>query len=97
MRNNKEARGRAQTQMTRAAREEIDLSQRLAFSPREAGVALGRSATTVYRLIYRGLLKPVANGGRLMISRVELDRYLGTATEYNPQRKAGSGADENGG
>jgi excisionase family DNA binding protein len=78
----------------RAARKPIDLNQRLALSPSEVGAALGRSATTIYRLIYRGLLKPVANGGRLLISRVELDRYLDTAVKYDPQSKAGS---ENGG
>jgi excisionase family DNA binding protein len=84
MRHNREIRSRAQT---RAAHVPIDLNQRLALSPREVGAVLGKSATTIYRLIYRGLLKPVANGGRLLISRAELDRYLSTAAEYNPQSR----------
>jgi excisionase family DNA binding protein len=84
----------SQRAQTSAAREPIE---RLAFSPREVGEALGRSATTIYRLIYRGLLKPITNGGRLLISRAELDRYLDTAAEYNPQNKSKGGAAENGG
>jgi hypothetical protein len=91
---------RTQTQL-RAAREPktIDLSRlngRLALSPREAGAAIGKSATYIYRQFYAGRLKPISDCGRLMISRDELQRFLSRGCEYNPQPK-GKGADENGG
>ena len=70
-----------------AAREPIDLAQRLALSPREFGAALGRSATFGYRAIYRGWVKPVADCGRLMIPISEVHRFLNRASEYNPKPK----------
>jgi len=90
----------AQTQ-SRAARElkTIDLSDlngRLAFSPREAGAAIGKSATYIYRQFYAGQLKPISDCGRLMIWRDELQRFLSRGCEYNPQPKA-KDAGENGG
>lgn len=75
------------TAQPRAAREPIDLNQRLALSPREFGAALGKSATFGYRAIYRGWVKPIADCGRLMIPISEVHRFLARATEYNPQPK----------
>jgi hypothetical protein len=72
---------------SRAAREPIDLNQRLALSPREFGTALGKSATFGYRAIYRGWVKPIADCGRLMIPISEVHRFLARAAEYNPQPK----------
>ena len=86
---------RAQTQ-PRAARE-INLSERLALSPREFGSVLGKSVTYAYRAIYRGWIKPVSDCGRLMIPISEVHRFLARAAEYNPQGKATSGEGENGG
>jgi hypothetical protein len=88
---------RAQTQ-SRGARKPkpinlSELSERLAFSPREAGAAIGKSATYIYRQFYAGRLKPISDCGRLMISRDELQRFLSRGCEYNPQPK-GEGARE---
>ena len=88
---------RVQTQ-SRAAREpiSINLSERLALSPREFAAALGKSATFAYRQIYAGRIRPISDCGRMMISRSEVERFLSRAAEYNPKPKAKAG-DENGG
>lgn len=65
----------------------IDLKDRLALSPREFGVTIGRSATKVYRDIYAGRIKVIADAGRMLIPRAEIDRFLARAVEYNPKRK----------
>jgi len=72
-----------------------ELRERLAFSPRESGAVVGKSATYIYRMIYAGKLKPIADCGRLMISRDELQRFLSRGSEYNPQPKAKSIPEEN--
>jgi len=73
-----------------------DLAGRLAFSPREAGAVVGKSPTYIYRQFYAGRLKPISDCGRMMISRVELERFLARGVEYepqsNPSRKNGGGA-----
>jgi hypothetical protein len=61
----------------------INLAQRLAFSPGEAGVLVGKSGTYIYRQIYSGRIKPIADCGRMMIPRAELDRFLSRTAEYN--------------
>ena len=80
----------------RAKRALAECFQRLAFTPFECGVVLGKSSTFVYRQIYAGRLKPISDCGRLMISRDELQRFLSRGCEYNPQPKA-KRAGENGG
>jgi len=65
----------------------INLSERLALSPREFGLTIGRSATKVYRDIYAGKIKVISNAGRMMIPRSEIERFLARAAEYNPQPK----------
>jgi Helix-turn-helix domain len=87
---------RAQTR-SRAAHEPINISERLAFTPKEFAAALGRSATYAYRQIYAGRIKPISDAGRLLIPRSEVDRFLARAAEYSPQSKTKSGAAENGG
>jgi hypothetical protein len=89
---------RAQTQ-SRAAREPqaINLSERLALSPREFAATVSKSVTFGYRAIYRGWVKPVADCGRLMIPISEVHQFLARAAEYNPQGKATSDARKNGG
>ena len=77
---------RAQTQ-SRAAREPISISERLAFSPKEVAATLGKSPTYVYRQIYAGRIKPISNAGRLLISRIEVDAFLTRAADYNPSQK----------
>jgi hypothetical protein len=88
---------RAQTQ-SRAARkpQPLNLSERLAFSPKEFAAAVGRSPTFGYRAIYGGWVRTISDGVRMMIPRSEVDRFLARAAEYNPQIK-GNTADDKGG
>ena len=77
---------RAQTH-SHVAREPIPLTDRAAFSPAEFAALCGRSPTWGYRQLYSGRLKPIANCGRLLISRAELDLFLSRKAEYNPVSK----------
>jgi hypothetical protein len=72
-----------------AAREpqSIRLGERLALSPREFAAAVGRSPTFAYRAIYRGWIKPISDGVRLMIPHTEVQRFLNRAAEYNPPKQ----------
>ncbi len=81
----------------RAKRALAECFQRLAFTPFECGVVLGKSATFVYRQIYAGRLKPISDAGRMMIPRSELDRFLSRAAQYNPQPKAETQRENEGG
>src|SRR5581483_4274718 len=74
-------RQRVQTQL----RDPIPLSQRLGYSLSEFAALFGRSPTWGYRQIYAGRVKPVADCGRLIIPRAELERVLSSAARYNPQ------------
>jgi hypothetical protein len=60
-------------------------TERVAFSPREFGAKLGRSPSTVYRLLYSQKLRCITEFGRILIPASELDRILGTAEPYNPE------------
>jgi hypothetical protein len=84
---------RAQAQ-SRAAREPktANLSERLTFSPKEFAAAVGRSPTFAYRAIYKGWVRTISDGVRMMIPRTEIDRFLARATEYNPKSKPKSEA-----
>jgi len=77
---------RAQTQ-ARAARSQIPVNDRLGFSPAEFAALNGKSATWGYRKIYRGDVKVIADCGRLLIPRSEIERFLARAAEYNPKRR----------
>jgi hypothetical protein len=79
---------------SRTAREpkSVNLSERLAFSPKEFAAAVGRSSTFAYRTIYKGWVRPISDGVRMMIPRTEIDRFLAKATEYNPKSKPKSEA-----
>jgi hypothetical protein len=85
----------AQTQ-SRAARESIPLSERLGYSPKEFGEANGRSGTWGYRQIYSGKVRVISDAGRLLIPRSEVERFLASAAEYNPQPKRKSGRSKKG-
>jgi hypothetical protein len=76
-------RQRAQTQ-SRVAREPIPLSERVAYSPAEFATLFGRSPTWGYRQIYAGRVKAVADCGRIIIPRTEVDSVLARRREYNP-------------
>jgi hypothetical protein len=74
---------RAQTQ-SRVAREPIPLSERLGYSPAEFAALFGRSPTWGYRQIYAGRVKPVADCGRIIIPRAEVESVLARRRDYNP-------------
>jgi hypothetical protein len=76
---------RAQTQ-SRVARERIPLSERLGYSPAEFAALFGRSPTWGYRQIYAGRVKPVADCGRIIIPRTEVESVLARRREYNPTK-----------
>jgi len=88
MQDDKQQKNRAQTR-SRAARKTkaINLGEligRLAFSVPEFSALFGHSGTRGYRAVYRGLVKPITEGGRLLIPRTEVDRLLARTAEYNP-------------
>ena len=86
---------RAQTQR-RTARESVPLNDRLSFSPGEFAALNGRSCTWGYRRIYDGGVKVIADAGRLLIPRSEVEKFLAKAAQYNPQPKS-EAANESGG
>ncbi len=53
---------------------------RLAYTVPETAEALGVSKMSVYRLMYRGLLKPSLALRKKMIARSEIERFLKTTT-----------------
>jgi hypothetical protein len=65
---------------------------RLAYSPVEAGRAIGRDKSWIYRQIYLGNLRVSASfGKRAMIPAAELERFvnqLGTYEVRNTGRRA---------
>jgi hypothetical protein len=65
------------------------ITQQLALSPAEAAIASGRSPTWAYRKIYDGTFRVISSGGRLMIPRAEIERYIARADKYDPQPKEG--------
>jgi Helix-turn-helix domain len=78
---------RAQTQ-SRVARESILLTERLGYSAAEFAALFGRSPTWGYRQIYAGRIKPVADCGRIIIPRSEVDSVLARRREYNPRQES---------
>ena len=56
---------------------------RLAYTPAEAGAAIGRDKSWVYRQIYTGNLRVSASfGKRAMIPAAELERFVNTLGNY---------------
>ena len=49
---------------------------RLAFTAKETAEMLGVSYATIYRLIQRGLLKSSQATSKIIISKVEIERFL---------------------
>jgi len=79
---------RAQRQSSPAREpQSINVKERLALSPREFAAAVGRSPTFAYRAIYRGWIKPISDGVRMMIPHTEVQRFLDRAAEYNPRKQ----------
>ena len=78
---------KAKRRADRIKRALAECSQRLAFSPFEFGHVLGRSETWAYRQLYAGTVKAISDAGRLLIPRIELDRFLARAAEYNPEQR----------
>ena len=68
----------------------VPLTDRAAYSPAEFAALCGRSATWGYRQIYAGRIKPIADCGRLLIPRSEVDAFLARKVEYNPAMIGGA-------
>jgi helix-turn-helix protein len=85
---------RVVSRFRRARRALAECSDRLAMTPFESGVVLGKSATYIYRQIYAGKIKPISDCGRMMIPRSEIDRFLARACEYNPKPKPRANQEE---
>ena len=94
VKNNEDHGQRAQT---RAAREQIPVSDRLSFSPTEFAALNGKSPTWGYRRVYCGDVKVISDAGRILIPRGEVEKFFSRAVEYNPQSKSKSALAENGG
>lgn len=77
---------RAQTK--RAARKLVPLGDRLGYGAAEFAGLFGRSVTWAYRQIYAGRVKPIADCGRILIPRSQVDLFLAKCADYNPKRKA---------
>ncbi|HEY1476522.1 MAG TPA: hypothetical protein VGF37_02465 [Chthoniobacterales bacterium] len=61
----------------------FDSIPRLAYTPAEAGAAIGRDKSWVYRQIYAGNLRVSASfGKRAMIPAAELERFVNTLGNY---------------
>jgi hypothetical protein len=60
-----------------------DAIPRLAYTPAEAGLAIGRHPSWIYRRIYDGELRVSASfGTRAMIPAAELERFVNTLGDY---------------
>jgi hypothetical protein len=66
----------------------VPLNDRAAYSPAEFAALFGRSPTWAYRQIHAARIKPIADCGRLLIPRSELDSFLARKSEYNPLTNA---------
>lgn len=53
----------------------VNLRDRVAVTPAEAGELLGVGRATVYRLVKAGHLRPIVGLRTIRIARVELDRF----------------------
>jgi hypothetical protein len=69
--------------------------EQMAFSPTEAGLVCGKSATWAYRAIYRGDFRCTNSGGRLMIPRFEIEKFMARADRYDPEPRKGGEGDGN--
>ena len=71
-------------------------SDRLILTPAEFGALFGRSKTWAYRMIYRGVIRPLKSTPSVMIPRSEVDRLLADTGEYDgrPAVKPRSAATE---
>ena len=60
---------------------------RLAYSPAEFARLFDHAAVWGYRRVYGGDVKVLRQGGRLMIPRAEIERFLASVTTYDGMRK----------
>jgi len=62
------------------------MTERLLIPVREAAQVLGVGRDTAYQLVREGRLRAVHLGRRLLIARVELDRFVERETEREAAR-----------
>jgi hypothetical protein len=60
------------------------LTGMFSYPPPNIAALCGRSPTWGYRQIYAGRIKAIADCGRLLIPRSEVDSFLARKAEYNP-------------
>ena len=70
------------------------VTHQMALTPAEAAIACSRTPTWAYRKIYAGTFKVISSGGRILIPRSEIERYLGGAEKYDPQPRAAKNGGE---
>jgi len=56
--------------------ERLPIDRKLALSAVEAGELVGLSETSIRRMVRSGFLKSLPGTDRLLIARVELDRWM---------------------
>jgi hypothetical protein len=59
------------------------------FDLNEVADQMGRNQSFVRRAVRSGLIRPVAGLRRLMISEMELQRFLSTTEPYTPRHRPG--------
>lgn len=70
-----------------AKTERLPIEKQEAFTVGQSARLFGRHPSWVYRRIYLQEVKVLNTGGRLMISRKEIDRLLGKESVYCPRRR----------
>lgn len=66
-----------------SAKARRELPPKLAYTLKELSVELGVSKTSIYRLTYRGLLKPLPYFRTKIFAKEEVERFLAAAVNWN--------------
>lgn len=72
--------------MVDRGRKDMQNNNRLAWTLKDAAARCGVSYWTLYRAACRGDLHVIKGFGRMMVTESELNRFLGVAVEYTPNR-----------
>jgi Helix-turn-helix domain len=73
------------------ATERLPVEKQKAFTIEQGARLFGRHPSWLYRRIYLQEVKVLNTGGRLMISRKEIDRLLSRESAYCPRRRKSKG------
>ena len=86
--NNSEQTGAAAALARTQKKNPVPLSERLAYTPAEFASLFGKHPVWAYRRLYLGDIRCLANVGRLMIPRSEVERLLNSASVFDGKRKS---------